>query len=96
MDLCRLNGWLKGWLNGLVQAGGWTEELDPSVLVWDALDVPFALQRVEAVDRGFIRRDLAAVLDLPDEWGSTVGDEVALDELVHRLLLFGQGESTQR
>ena len=68
-------------------------ELNTPVLVGGALDQPFALQRVEPVDGGLVRGDLAVDLDFTDEGGLAVFTEVAFDEREHGVLLFGEGKS---
>ena len=70
--------------------GGSPKELDAPVFVGKPADEPFAFEGVEAVDRRFVRGDLAAELDFPDEGGAAEILEIPLDKLEDCLLFLGE------
>ena len=61
------------------------------MLIRHALDEPFALKGVEAVDGRLIGEDLAAHLDLANQRGLAVLAKVANNEVVEGLLFCGEG-----
>ena len=76
---------------------GWMmDEFDPSMLVRGALDESFTLQRIEAINGGFVRRDLAAKLNLLDERRLAVFGDVALNKIEDCLLFWCEGMLGQR
>ena len=65
-------------------------DFDAPVLVGDAPDEPFMLQRRQAINGRLIGGDLAGGLDFSNEGGMTVFGDVRLDIVEHRLLLLGE------
>ncbi len=66
------------------------------MLVWSALDEPFAIKGVQAIESRLIGGNLTAGLDFADQGGTVVLQHIALDELKHRLLLMRQGDRQAR
>ena len=60
------------------------------MLIRHATDQPLALQRIEAIDDGFVGGNAAPFLHFADEGGAALLADVAGDEIERGLLLGGE------